>query len=176
MRTIVASAVWPHLPVRVYSAPAGHMASNLAGAAVLRFGVFELAVKTGELRKTGMLMALPPQPFGVLALLASHSGELVTREDIQQEIWGSETFVDFEQGLNFAIRKIRAALGDDAENPRYIETLPRRGYRFIAPVEGIALAAAGLPQVEEPARVMDFSGTDEPRPNEQSSPLQFLPS
>ncbi|MBZ5563853.1 MAG: winged helix-turn-helix domain-containing protein, partial [Acidobacteriia bacterium] len=101
----------------------------------LHFGVFDLDLETGELRKSGVLLHLPPQPFKILSLLASHPSQLVTREEIQQQIWGSETFVDFEQGLNFAIKKIRDALGDDAETPRYIETLPRRGYRFIAAVE-----------------------------------------
>jgi TolB-like protein/Tfp pilus assembly protein PilF len=84
-----------------------------------------------------VLINLPPQPFKILALLASHAGDLVTREQIQREIWGTETFVDFEKGLNFAIKKIREALGDDAGSPRYVETLPRRGYRFIAPVERV---------------------------------------
>ena len=101
----------------------------------VRFGVFELDLQTGELRKSGVLLHLPPQPFKVLALLASHSGELVTREEIRERIWGSETFVDFEHGLNFAIKKIRNTLGDDPETPRYIQTLPRRGYRFIYPVD-----------------------------------------
>jgi TolB-like protein/DNA-binding winged helix-turn-helix (wHTH) protein/Tfp pilus assembly protein PilF len=104
-------------------------------ASLLRFGVIELDLKTGELRKAGVLLHLPPQPFKILALLASRPGQLVTREEIQQEIWGSETFVDFELGLNAAIKTIRDVLGDDPETPRYIQTLPRRGYRFIAPVD-----------------------------------------
>jgi TolB-like protein/DNA-binding winged helix-turn-helix (wHTH) protein/Tfp pilus assembly protein PilF len=100
-----------------------------------RFGVFELELRTGELRRLGTLLHLSPQPSKVLALLVNHAGQLVSREDFRQQIWGSETFVDFEHGLNFAIKKIRDTLGDDASAPRYIETLPRRGYRFIAPVE-----------------------------------------
>jgi TolB-like protein/DNA-binding winged helix-turn-helix (wHTH) protein/Tfp pilus assembly protein PilF len=99
------------------------------------FGVFELELQTGELRKSGTLVHLPPQPCKVLSLLVSRSGQLVTRDEIRREIWGEETFVDFEHGLNFAINKIREALGDNAGTPRYIETVPRRGYRFIAPVE-----------------------------------------
>jgi len=102
---------------------------------LLRFGTFEIDSNTGELRKSGLLISLPPQPFRILALLASHPGELMTREDIRRQIWDDGTFVDFEQGLNIAINKIRAALGDNAESPRYVETLPRRGYRFIAPVQ-----------------------------------------
>jgi eukaryotic-like serine/threonine-protein kinase len=105
---------------------------------VLRFGPFEADIHTSELRKSGRLVALPPQPFKVLALLANRSGELVTREEIQKDLWGGDTFVDFEQGLNFCIKRIRAALGDDADKPRYIETLPRRGYRFVATVERIS--------------------------------------
>ncbi len=113
---------------------------------VLRFGAFELDAGTAELRKAGTLLRLPPQPLKILTLLAGRSGQLVTREEIQRQIWGDDTFVDFDQGLNFAINKIRTALGDNAENPRYIETLPRRGYRFIAPVErvGVALGNAAL--------------------------------
>jgi eukaryotic-like serine/threonine-protein kinase len=102
---------------------------------VLHFGAFEADLYTGELRKGGKLIPVPPQPFKVLVLLASQPGELVTRDEIQRELWGGHTFVDFEQGLNFCVKRLRAALGDDAENPRYIETLPRRGYRFIAEVE-----------------------------------------
>ena len=101
----------------------------------MRFGVFELDLQTGELRKSGVLLHLPPQPFKVLTLLASRPAELVTREEIRDQIWGTDTFVDFEHGLNFAIKKIRDTLGDDPETPRYIETVPRRGYRFIAAVE-----------------------------------------
>ncbi len=105
---------------------------------VLRFGVFELDFKAGEVRQAGVPLDLPPQPFKILALLASRPGELVSREEIQEQVWGSETFVDFEQGLNTCIKKIRDALGDHAEVPRYIQTVPRRGYRFVAPVEPLA--------------------------------------
>ena len=101
----------------------------------LRFGPFELDVGAGELRKAGILIKLQPQPFRVLLLLASRAGTVVTREDIKQDLWSDSTFVDFEHGINFAINQIRAALSDSSDNPRYIETLPRRGYRFIAQVE-----------------------------------------
>jgi len=101
----------------------------------IRFGEFELEPKSGELRKAGVPVKLQPQPLRVLVLLASNPGELVTREEIQQTIWEGVTFVDFEHGLNFCIKQIRSALGDDAQAPRFIETLPRRGYRFIAPVD-----------------------------------------
>lgn len=112
-------------------------------ARALRFGVFELDLTTLELRKAGVLVKLQQQPARVLALLALRGGDLATREEIQREVWGSETFVDFEQGLNFCIRQIRSALADSAESPRFVETLPRRGYRFVAPVE--VLLASEVP-------------------------------
>ncbi len=100
------------------------------------FGAFEADLATGELRRNGRTVRLQPQPFRVLALLLERQGELVTREEIRQKVWEDQgTSVDFEHGLNFAIKKIREALGDDADRPRYIETLPKRGYRFIAPLE-----------------------------------------
>src|SRR6516225_9626575 len=110
---------------------------------VLRFGVFELNLATEELRKFGTVIKLAPQPFELLALLASQAGQIVTREQIQLQLWGDDIFVDFEQGMNHCIRQIRNALSDNAETPRYIETLPRRGYRFVAPVEVLR------PSVEE---------------------------
>jgi len=101
---------------------------------LLRFGVFELNLDTVELRKSGTAVRLPPQSFKLLALLASHAAQIVSREEIQKELWGDETFVDFEHGVNKCIKQIRSALGDNAEHPLYIETLPRHGYRFVAPV------------------------------------------
>jgi TolB-like protein/DNA-binding winged helix-turn-helix (wHTH) protein/Flp pilus assembly protein TadD len=100
----------------------------------LRFGVFELDLKTGELRKSGRAVRLRPQAAKVLGILASRAGQLVTREDLQGQLWGQETFVDFEHSINLCIREIRTALSDDAATPRYVETLPRQGYRFIAPI------------------------------------------
>ena len=101
----------------------------------VRFGVYEVDPQTGELRKSGDRVSLRPQASKILVMLVDRPGELVTREEIKERIWGSTTFVDFENGLNFSIRQIRAALHDDAHTPRYVETLPRRGYRFIAPVD-----------------------------------------
>jgi len=97
----------------------------------LRFGVFEMDIRSGELRRNGNLVRLQPQPFKVLALLASRPGDVITREEIQAEVWPAGTFVDFEQSLNFCVRQIRSALGDSAISPRYVETLPRRGYRWV---------------------------------------------
>jgi TolB-like protein/DNA-binding winged helix-turn-helix (wHTH) protein len=101
---------------------------------LVRFGAFELNLHTGELRKGGVRTNLPDQPFQVLKTLLDRPGELVTRDDLRQRLWSAETFVDFEHGLNAAVRRLRDALGDSADVPRFIETLPRRGYRFIAPV------------------------------------------
>src|SRR5262245_4389334 len=100
----------------------------------LRFDVFELDTGSGELRKNGDRIKLSPQPFRVLELLIRRGGEVLTRADIRERIW-NDSFVDFEQGLNFCIRQIREALGDTADAPRFIETLPRRGYRFLLPVD-----------------------------------------
>ena len=107
---------------------------------VLEFGAFQLDVQTGELRKNGKPVRLQPQPVKVLALLAANAGSLVTREQIRSQIWSGDTFVDFEQGLNYCIAQIRSALGDRAKSPRYIETLQRRGYRFVAPVRDASCA------------------------------------
>ena len=101
---------------------------------IVRFGVFEFDVETGDLWNEGHLIRLQEQPRQVLQLLLSHAGELVTREALRDELWPDETFVDFDAGLNVAVNKIRHALHDSASSPRFIETLPRRGYRFIAPV------------------------------------------
>src|SRR2546429_3720013 len=103
-------------------------------ATILRFDVFELDTAAGELRRQGDRVKLPPQPFRVLELLVRRGGEVLTRADIRERIW-CDSFVDFEQGLNFCIRQIREALGDTADAPRFIETLSRRGYRFCLPVE-----------------------------------------
>jgi TolB-like protein/DNA-binding winged helix-turn-helix (wHTH) protein/Tfp pilus assembly protein PilF len=102
---------------------------------VLRFGAFELDLNKEQLRKAGVRLKLRPQAFRVLALLAGRAGELVTREEIQKEIWHNDVVVDFDQGLNFCIRQIRSALGDNADAPRFIETIPRRGYQFLVPVQ-----------------------------------------
>ena len=106
---------------------------TVPAAGVFRFGSFELDLRAGELRKSGIRLKLHNQPFDVLVALLERRGQLVTREELQQKLWVGDTFVDFDQGLNKAINKLREALGDDAESPRFIETSPRRGYRFVAP-------------------------------------------
>jgi DNA-binding winged helix-turn-helix (wHTH) protein len=102
---------------------------------IARFGLFELDLNAGELRKSGVKLRLQEQPFQVLALLLERAGNVVTREELQQQLWPSDTFVDFDHSLNTAINKVRDVLGDSASSPRYVETLARRGYRFIAPVQ-----------------------------------------
>lgn len=110
-------------------------ATSENSGAIARFCNFELNLRTGQLSRDGSALRLQPQPAKVLTLLVSRPGDVISRDDLVREVWGSETFVDYEQGLNFAIRQIRAALGDDADQPRFIETLPKRGYRFIAPLQ-----------------------------------------
>jgi TolB-like protein/DNA-binding winged helix-turn-helix (wHTH) protein/Tfp pilus assembly protein PilF len=118
---------------------------------LLRFDSFELDVRAAELRKGGIKLRLQGQPIQVLAKLLSCSGELVTREELRAEIWPAETFVDFDHSLHNAISRIREVLGDSAETPRYIETLPRRGYRFIRPVEKVGIPEPQQLPVSEPA-------------------------
>ena len=115
------------------------MAESATTSAVVRFGVFEVDLRAGELRKNGPKLKLAGQPFQVLAILLERPGEVVTREELQRRLW-PDTFVDVDHNLNTAINKIREVLGDAAENPRFVETLARRGYRFVAPV----VVGAGL--------------------------------
>ena len=107
---------------------------------VFCFGAFEVDVRSRELRKRGVRIKLQEQPFQVLTVLLQNPSELVTRDELRSRIWSADTFVDFDNSLNTSINKLREALGDSAENPRFIETLPRRGYRFIA-----AVASTNLP-------------------------------
>ena len=101
---------------------------------VIRFGLFELDLKAGQLSRNGTKLRLPQQPLQLLAVLLERPGEIVTRDELRQRLWSSDVFVDFDHGLNKSIQKLRDALGDSATSPRYIETIPRVGYRFIAPV------------------------------------------
>lgn len=119
--------------------------------ALIRFGVFELDTESGELRKQGLKVRLQEQPLQILEVLLEHPGRIVTREELQRRVWPSDTFVDFDGGLYNAIKKLREVLGDSAESPRFIETLSRRGYRFIAAVEGNGHAA--------PVRVLSLETT-----------------
>ena len=101
---------------------------------IVHFGIFQIDLKARELHKAGVKVKLQEQPFRVLALLVDRAGQVVTREELQQKIWPTDAYVAFDQGLNNAIKKVRDALGDSADSPRFIETLARHGYRFVAPV------------------------------------------
>jgi DNA-binding winged helix-turn-helix (wHTH) protein len=114
---------------------------TVSNARLYRFGIYEADTRSGELRKNGGKLKLQEQPFQVLAMLLERPGEVVTREELRQRLWPADTFVDFDHSLNTAINKLRDALGDQAANPRFIETLAKRGYRFIAPVQTTAEAA-----------------------------------
>ena len=110
----------------------------------VRFGAFELDSRASELRKQGTKVKLQEQPFQILQVLLQRPGEVVTREELQQKIWPSDTFVDFDHGLYNAIKRLREALGDSAETPRFVETLSRRGYRFVGKIECDAPRARSL--------------------------------
>jgi DNA-binding winged helix-turn-helix (wHTH) protein len=124
---------------------------------LIRFGVFELDLRSGELQKQGRKIRLEGQPVQILICLLENPGELVTREELHRKLWPADTFVNFEHGLNTAVKRLRQALNDSADSPRFVETLPRRGYRFIAPIQAIAaggdLSAVNLaaPVTEVPA-------------------------
>ncbi|HEY2464759.1 MAG TPA: winged helix-turn-helix domain-containing protein, partial [Steroidobacteraceae bacterium] len=113
------------------------MQTTSSNNAILQFGVFQLDLKAGELHKAGVKVKLQDQPFRVLAVLVEHAGQLVTREELRQKVWPSNVYVDFDQGLNNAIKKVREALGDSADSPTLIETIARHGYRFIATVSTV---------------------------------------
>ena len=121
-------------------------------AGLLRFGVFEVDLDAGELRKNGARIRLQEQPFQVLTALLQNAGQVVTREALREKIWPADTFVDFDHGLNTAVNKIRESLGDSASSPRFVETLARRGYRFIASVDSVAAAATVSATRRTPAR------------------------
>jgi DNA-binding winged helix-turn-helix (wHTH) protein len=126
-----------------------------------RFGVFEADAATGELRRKGLRVKLSAQPFQVLLMLLARPGELITREEISRELWPDGTFVDYEHGVNSAVNRIREALGDTAASPRFVETLARRGYRFVAPVETIftELIPASIVPGEDPSPAAAESAT-----------------
>lgn len=130
-----------HLRTQCYTTSSPRMAVPQSSK-VIRFGVFELDCNTGELRKNGVKLRFQGQPLQVLTILLERAGEVVTREELQQKLWASDTFVDFDHSLNTAINKVREVLGDSASSPRYVETLARRGYRFIAPLRNDEPAAA----------------------------------
>ena len=154
-----------------------------------RFGAFEADARTGELRRQGLRIKLHSQPLQLLFLLLERPGELLTREEISRELWPDGTFVDYEHGVNSAMNRIREALGDKASHPRFIETLARRGYRFVAPVERIALPkedsatepttgvseeSAVVPEVSKPGFLDQVLSGPEDLPKSSHSVVQTL--
>jgi DNA-binding winged helix-turn-helix (wHTH) protein len=135
------------------------------GEGTRRFGVFELDLRAGELRRQGLKIKLQEQPFQVLAQLLERPGHVVSREELRNRLWPADTFVDFDHSLNAAIRRLRDAVGDSAENPRFVETVARRGYRFLAPV---SFGNGNGTAVTQPATVEPVS-----RPNPFSRPVDF---
>lgn len=151
------------------------MPTSAPCARSLRFDNFELDVRAGELRKRGVRLRLHGQPLQVLAALLSRAGDVVTREELRAQIWTADTFVDFDHSLHNAIARLRETLGDSAETPKYIETLPRRGYRFIAPVESSA-ASSVASSAERPGASPAVSDVAlDPSPSAQSAPPREVP-
>ena len=124
---------------------------------IVRFGVFEVDLVSGELRKDGSRIRLQEQPFQILTMLLERRGEMVTREDLRSKLWPADTFVDFDHGLNTAVNKLREALGDAAANPRFVQTVARRGYRFIAPVQENGRSPASQGSATSPGDAADVS-------------------
>ena len=144
------------------------MLEQLPSRRMIRFGVFEVDLAAGELRKSGVKIKLQDQPFRVLTALLARPGEVVTREELREKLWRDGTFVDFDRGVNTAINKIRDALGDSADTPRFVETLPRRGYRFVAPVDGAVPPAAGAVSIAaRPAASAQQETSSGPRRSER---------
>src|SRR5271154_1186493 len=134
---------------------------SLRPNSVVRFGTYEVSLQSGEVRRAGLRIRVQQQPMKLLEILLEHPGEVVTREELRSRVWPSESFGDFDQALNIAIGKLRSALGDSAESPRFIETLPKRGYRFIADVSVVDTDAR--PKEPETAEA-DLPGPESTRP------------
>ena len=147
---------------------------------IIRFGVFEVHLRSDELFKNSHKIKIQEQPFQILAALLEHPSEVVTREELQHRLWPQDTFVDFDHSLNTAVRLLRLALGDAAENPKFVETLPRKGYRFIYPVERADPRAAEAAQTCHPAGQQPFESSGHPVSSEATEllhppPLSLLP-
>src|SRR3984957_2263935 len=126
--------------------------AKIDAASIIRFGLFEVDLARASLTRQGVRLRIQEQPYRILELLLRQSGEIVTRENLRQALWPEGTHVNFDGSLNAALKKLRAALQDDAENPRFVETVPRQGYRFVAPVHFIN---------EAPASVVSGQGTED---------------
>src|ERR1700674_5274237 len=132
----------------------------LQPTSVVRFGTYEVSLRSGEVRKAGLKIRVQQQPMKLLETLLERPGEVVTREELRSRVWPNESFGDFDQALNIAIAKLRSALGDSAENPRFIETLPKRGYRFIADV---SVADADARSIKPEPAAGDLHGSQKKR-------------
>src|SRR5271170_5100630 len=147
---------------------------------IVRFGTYEVSLQSGELRKAGVKIRVQQQPMKLLEILLERPGEVVTREELRSRVWANESFGDFDQAVNIAIAKLRSALGDSAENPRYIETLPKRGYRFIADVSFVDAdgrirrpdSASADSTGTEPGHSLRGNGTGAPPATELGHKLQ----
>ncbi len=144
--------MWP--PPRAEVRPWSLRLTTQSTSHEIRFGEYAIELRSGELRRNGAVLKLQPQPAKVLAILVSRAGEVVTRQELADQVWGSETYVDFEHGLNYAIRQIRSVLEDDAVQPRFLETIPKRGYRFIAPVSSPTSTGQAVPPVVTPVEML----------------------
>src|ERR1700704_4988815 len=111
------------------------MGTPATSARIVRFGIFEVDLSAAELRKHGLRLKLSEQPFQILTMLLERPGEVITRDELRNRLWQTDTFVDFDHGLNNAVMRLREVLGDSSDNPRFVETIPRRGYRFVAHVD-----------------------------------------
>src|SRR5579863_6831413 len=158
---------------------------SLQPNSVVRFGTFEVSLQSGEVRKAGLRIRVQQQPMKLLEILLEHPGEVVTREQLRGRVWPNESFGDFDQALNIAIGKLRSALGDSAENPRFIETLSKRGYRFIADVSVVEAdarpkkpqvigAIPGTTEIEHALPAAGVAGERKGRPWTKLWPAAFL--
>src|ERR1700675_2518715 len=144
----------------------------LRSTSVVRFGTYEVSFQSGEVRKAGLRIRVQQQPMKLLETLLERPGEVVAREELRRRIWPNESFGDFDQALNIAIAKLRSALGDSAENPRFIETLPKRGYRFIADVSVVDADVRS----KKPASVAgDLPATDRESPERKTESGHRVP-
>src|SRR5438477_2978023 len=148
------------------------MGRPIANPRIIRFGLFEVDLDTRELRKSGFRIKLQGQPCQILTILLTRPRAIVTREELQKELWPSDTFVDSDRSLNSAVKKLRQALNDDSENPRFVETLYRRGYRFIGPVEG----PAGIELIQSVENGTDFAATAKPIAGSAAARAESLPA
>jgi DNA-binding winged helix-turn-helix (wHTH) protein len=145
------------------------METEASSEPIYRFGQFEADTRNGRLLRRGRLVKIQEQPFRLLLVLLARAGEIVTRDELRQELWPSDTFADFEGSVNVALKRLRKALGDSAENPTFIETIPKRGYRFIAPVERTQAPAAPDQSAAPTLRPVEFPGVEGSAPIESQN-------